>query len=133
MIEETPYERFKVVGSTGYVRYYAFCEIPTHMMDTLIPEGAKWGSKPTGEVIEGDEAVTEQKTLREFTFPHMTTDLGETTIILLAAMYAPAWRQHGVTPADLADWDGFMGEHGYPEDKWLTLDERNLRLPTTEL
>ena len=113
-----------------------FVRGPTEAMETPIPEGVPYSTIPTGEYTgEGEEqvAVTRQKVLREFIFSHMTTDLDDgTTVFLLACKTHSTYRIHGVTEADLIDWDSFLSPYGHGRDTWLTLDERNELLPKEE-
>ena len=117
------YEKFLHNG-----RYLAFIEAPKSFLTTPIPVGVKWSSKLADEVNEHGYSFMEQKTLGEYIFPHMTTDLGDTVIILLAAMEAPYYRRQGVTADDLNEWSQYLTAHGFSFDKWLTFEERNARI-----
>lgn len=115
--------------------YYAFVDCPETLLDTLIPEEAKWSDVPTGEVTEDDEGnttnVTRQKTVREFvirTFPSQTEG---NVVFALAAMEADCYRRKSVTAEDLAEWDMYLAASGHDETKWMTLVEFKASLPET--
>ncbi len=106
-----------------------YARVPTPKMETLIPEGVPHSTVSTGEYIgEGEErvAVTRQKTLREFTFPHMTNDLDDGyTVVLLACKTHSTYRLEGVDEQDLIEWDNFLAPYGHGEDTWLNQAERD--------
>ena len=114
--------------------------VPTEKMGILIPEGIPFSQKAGGG----------QKTLREFTFAHVTHDLPDNTTMFLASCnqhpYADGsgYRQNGVTDIELDNpddptamtWNRFMTAHGYPRydsegnELWLNIDQYRAKLPT---
>jgi len=91
-----------------------YARVPTEQMNTLIPEGVPYSVSSKGD----------QRTLREFTHPHMTHDLPDaTTIFLLNCNQDPDHGgriDSGVAEADLVDWHGFLAPYGVGEDTWLS-------------
>jgi hypothetical protein len=81
--------------------------------------------------------VMELKALDGIVFQHSKIDLGDTVIIRLCAKEAETWvdgkrlgeyRNKGMTEQDLADWESIA-----PSISWMTLEERNERLPKEEV
>lgn len=118
---------------------YRWAHCKTELMDTLIPKGVAYGSIEIEPAVcdeEGDElvpAVTRQKTLREFVFPHCTHDLEDgTTVFLLACKQKSYGRDIGVEEEDLMDWNQYLSNYGHGEDTWLTPEEAQELMPETD-
>ena len=115
---------------------YKYARVPTAAMETPIPDGVKFSTAPTGKHTGKGEkrvAVTRQKTLREFVFPHMTHDLDDgTTVFLLACKTHSTYRMEGVDEQDLIDWNAFLTPYGHGRKTWLNQEERDALLPEEE-
>jgi hypothetical protein len=108
------------------------------MFSILIPEGAKWGTVIINEAIfdeegnEVQEAVTRQKTIEEFCFQMGKSLDGTKGIVMLAAIEAPSYRQHGVTAEDLMEWKAFLAPYGITEDTWMNIHEMQERMASAD-
>lgn len=120
MEEERKYEKFYHTNG----RLYAFIEMPSENLDTLIPEGAKWGSKNEVYGEDGELISSEQKIVNEFIIHKVDSLDGSACIIMLAAQQAPAYRYKGVTETDLDDW-ALYGEAVWniTSEDWLNVEE----------
>lgn len=120
VVEVRKYDKFYHTNG----RLYAFLEMPIEALETLIPEGAKWGSKNEVYDEEGELVSSEQKIVDEFIM-HKTVSIdGSKCMILLAAMERPCHRMKGVSESDLDDWAAY-GEAvwGKTEADWMNVSE----------
>jgi hypothetical protein len=92
---------------------YAYLEGDAKLLETLIPEGAKWSKNEKGV----------QKTIREYVFPPRISRDGKKAIIRLAAIEAPTYRTNPVTIADLMDWERFLKPFGFTPADWMNVEE----------
>jgi hypothetical protein len=104
-----------------------WARVPTELMETLIPEGVEYSTIFVEPATEETEAVTRQKTLREFVFPHCTHDLQDgTTIFQLACNQKAYGRDIGVNDDDHAQWNSYLSAYGdYGSDSWFDRDGKN--------
>ena len=92
---------------------YLWIVAPVEMLQTSIPEGLPWSTVSIGEDVEGNPQ-TRQKTLEEYTFPHMRHDLGDGTVLFLVrAMAGPVQRPYKFTDADADRWAAHFASYGY--------------------
>ena len=117
-----------------------YARVPTEQMETLIPEGIAYSTTPTGNTIgEGEDASVElrQRTLREFTHPHVTHDLPNgTTVFLCNCNQAPdrgGRIDYGMTEEDIIDWRGYLKANGVPDSDILTQEQYRELLPEVEI
>ena len=95
-------EPYKIAGTINL-----FLEGPESMLDTLVPEGAKWGSKNYVYDDDGSLISSEQKTVRELA-PHYWPSVNKGNVILLCcAMEQPTFRQKRFSVKDAEDWKYF--------------------------
>lgn len=127
------------VAPPKYTKFYhngqltAFIEQPAELLDTVIPEGVKWGTKDIIYDVDGDVVSSEQKTVDEFVIWKVYSIDRSKCIIMLAAMEAPTLRQHGVTKSDLDDWDYYLTNMcGIPFSSWMNVDEMRARIASDE-
>lgn len=104
--------------------HYAFLEMPIENLQTLVPKGAKWGSKNEVYDDEGELISYDQKNVEEFIMQRRDSLDGTKTVINLAAKERPTLRQKGVTQSDLEDWNAYAeAVWGLGIDHWMTIPE----------
>ena len=127
------YDKFKQPNGS----FVAFAEIDKDVLTQPAPESCPWSWHSTGQIDAEEAPVMELKALDGIVFQHSKIDLGDTVIIRLCAKEAETWvdgkrlgeyRNKGMTEQDLADWESIA-----PSISWMTLEERNERLPKEEV